>query len=344
MKTPTSDFLAQLLDCDPASIRFISFSQNAVYEFTDWEGVPRILRLTCGSHRKRYEVESELNWVEVLHGAGKTVCPPVRWKNGMRVMSFIPDVAGEEEDTWHAVIFQKAAGRALEKDDLSETLYEKHGKTLGALHEFSRHRPRCLEMRCKWYAERYFTRDVGTYLAPGVARSVRAAWRQIRADLLPHCKRTRRTYGPVHLDLGYSNFFLSGDHLEVFDFDNSCRSYYAYDIALALYGGLFTRLRCEFAGDRSAFDHPKSSVNLQAVWNAFRRGYESQTVWLEEWNLAFPLWFEVAYFRAVLHAFRVQHPVTNPRVQALLDADIENILNRQPPVRFDFSEGKAMLS
>ncbi len=79
----------------------------------------------------------------------------------------------------------------------------------------------------------------------------------------------------MHFDLGYSNFFVDAGRLTIFDFDNCAASYFLGDIAAALYGSIFTLVRCEFRGDRSAFEHPKSSAILKQVLTPFREGYTS---------------------------------------------------------------------
>lgn len=329
--------LASRMGADPASLTFIRRSQNEVYSFTGKEGAARILRLTEDSHRSRAEIEDELEWLCHLHEAGLSVCRPVRQEDGSLVCSIV-----DSQAPIHAVVFEKAAGRPLAKENLSSKLYYLHGKHLGALHAFSKSASReFLKRRKPWNEERYFTSDIEEFLPEEIRDPVRDVWKELHAALAT-MPVTPETHGPAHLDLGYSNFFLNGDRLEMFDFDNCCGSYYASDIALALYGSLFNLLRCDFPGDRSAFAHPKSSRNLEAVWKPFREGYRTESDWPKEWNGHIAFWFEMAYFRSVIHAFRMQHPITDLRIKGLLDADIENILTRQPPVRFDFHEARAI--
>jgi Ser/Thr protein kinase RdoA (MazF antagonist) len=160
-------------------------------------------------------------------------------------------------------------------------------------------------------------------------------------DRLNAVPRGRDAFGAAHLDLGYSNFFLNGGRLELFDFDNCTAAPYAADIAFALYGSLFTLLRRDFPGDRSAFEHPKAGQNLERVWNPFREGYASEHAWPEAWNGELDGWMEAVYLRSVVHAFRIQHPVTDPKAAAALRADVENLLRGTFPLRFDFRKGKA---
>lgn len=328
--------LINSMDAQPASVTFLRFSQNAVYTFLDRHGTARILRLTLNSHRTREEIEDELAWICELRGAGLSVCLPVPQAGGELIRSF----AGPPE-LFHAVVFEKGAGRAVTKSDLSPRLSYLHGRQLGKLHAFSRRSPDShLKCRTGWAKERYFTRDIADYLPVKVRSAVQNVWREL-SSVLTLLPADPDTYGPVHLDLGYSNLLLNGERLELIDFDNCARGYYACDAALALYGSLFTSLRCEFSGDRSAFAHPGSSRNLEQIWQPFREGYLTENHWPEEWNRQMPLWFEAAYFRSVVHAFRMQAGVEEPRVQALLAADVENVLARRPPICFDFESGRA---
>lgn len=322
--------LAPIIDAEPHSFVFLRSSQNHVLAFQDRHGLAKILRITEDSHRSRTEIEDELKWVRHLHAAGLEVCGPLALPDGTGIHSLnLP------EGRVHAVVFEHAGGHALTREDLGSDLYFLHGRSVGQLHsrsattsgDFLTHRKRFDE-------ERYFRADLEAFLPGEALSAVREVWRQLRAELaaLPS---DASQFGPVHLDLGYSNFHLDGDRLRVFDFDNCALAPHACDIALALYGSLFTLLRCEFRGDRAAFDHPRTSENLAAILPAFRAGYEMARPWRDEWTAQLPLWFEFSYLRSVVHAFRMQYPVTNPQVKAALDQDIENVLRRQPPVRFE---------
>jgi len=316
----SSEFAGRL-GTDPAGIKFRGYSQNFVFEFIDRRGASRILRMTPESHRSLPEIENELDFVRYLRGAGLSVCAPVEFEDG----AFVQSVSGAS-GVFHAVVFEKAAGRPLTKEDMVGGLYALHGRHLGRMHKLSKEFPReRLGRRKKWDEERYFTSDIGAYLPADVRKPVRDVWEKLRA-LLNGLGTTRECFGPVHLDLGYSNFFINGDRLETFDFDNCTNGFYASDIAAALYSSVFNVLRCGFPGDRSAFENPKTGINLAMVWEPFREGYGSENVWKEDWDRQMGLWFQVMYLRSVVHAFRLQHRVTDTRARALLDADIENVL------------------
>ena len=319
------------------SIKFLRYSQNAVYEFKDATGEDRILRVTSSSHRTVAEIHSELAWIHYLHGCGLDVCLPVQGMGGSELFT-----SSDDSDTYHCVVFQRSKGHPIAKQDLSPSLYLGHGRHLGAMHAASKTSPPgILACRRKWNAERYFTTDIDTFLPEEHREAVRAAFSTLHAQALAHSP-TKDTFGPVHFDLGYSNFHRIGDQQVCsFDFDNCAEGHFVGDIAAALYGSIFTGLRCEFAGDRAAFDHPRSSHNLEQVWQPFLEGYKSANEWHDEWNQQLTTWFKILYFRAVVHAWRILHPVTSPATKAALEADIEHIVKGTLPLRFDFVKGTA---
>lgn len=312
---------ASRLGIEASDLEFLRYSQNHVFALGG--GCGQILRVTDDEHRSRPQIEGELELVRHLHAAGAPVAP----------------LAGDEIVTvtsggkvFHGVIFKRAPGRPIGREDLSADLCRAHGSALGMFHRHSRTLPfGWAESRPRWDEERYFTRDITDFLPAEHQAPLRVAFERFRGQVASE-PRTDRTFGPVHFDLGYSNIFVESGRLTAFDFDNCTASYFLGDIAAALYGSIFTLLRCEFAGDRSAFERPKSSLILREILPSFREGYESAFAWPDERPEHLQYWLDILYFRSVIHAWRLQFPVTNPRAKELLDADIENILTRKTPL------------
>lgn len=302
------------------SLRFLRYSQNFVFSYVERGGAERILRVTPGSHRSRDEIAVELDWIRHLREKGASVCAPLR---GRDIRSFW-DENGEE---YHCVGFEKASGRAVEKGDLGEEFYERHGRLLSSLHMFSADFPRGrLAARKAWFEERYFTGDIEAY----IPEKFRAAMRDRFSYLLERVGVAAD--GPVHFDLGYSNFFVDGESLWAFDFDMCAEGPLIGDIAAALYSSIFIALRCEFPGDRSAFERPGSDRILAEVLPAFRRGYESVMAWPCEDQEQLQLWLDILYFRAVVHTWRILSPVTQDKLRMALISDIENVISGNTPV------------
>jgi Ser/Thr protein kinase RdoA (MazF antagonist) len=336
-----SQELASAVGARAGTISLIGYSQNWVYAFTHFDGTERILRLTADTHRSHEEIEDELDWVRFLSEQSVGVCGPIEHRDG----EWMRSVRGAD-GVYHAVVFEKAAGRPLEEGDLGDPLYFEHGRQLGLLHALGKRKKEALphgllSRRKSWEAERYFTRDIGDHLPVEMQDAVRRHFLTLQGEvaawsLLP------ATFGPVHFDLGYSNFFVDDGRLQVFDFDNCVNGPLVGDLAAALYGSIFTRLRRGSAGDRSAFESPKSGQNLQRVYGPFREGYRSANGWVEDWEEQLPVWFEVMFMRAVMHAIRLHDAGGDSRVRAALEEDLKMMLARTPPWSFDFREGRAL--
>lgn len=332
----SADF-AERFAADPSSFKFLRASQNLVYEFTDANGMASILRLTPESHRSIPQIQEELHWIKFLGDGQVSVCSPL----AIAGLPMIQTIRGPEE-AFHAVTFQRAPGRPIEKSDLSPDLYRRHGRQMAVLHDRAKHFPQDgMTHRTKWDEERYFTADIQRYLPEHAREPVLRRFEVLRRkfNAVPV---TKETFGPVHFDLGYSNFFIDDKHLWLFDFDNSTLSYFVGDIAAALYSSVFIYLRRNAPGDRTAFESAQTGWTLEEVWQPFREGYEEINTWGEEWDEQLPLWIEVMFLRAVAHAFRMLHPITDPKTAALLDADIQNFIAGTMPLHFDFRDGKAL--
>lgn len=330
--------LAAMLGLDVASLAFVRASQNWVYEVRNVQAPPHILRLTALSHRSGQEVECELAWLRQLYECGVPVCPPVL-RAGECQMIVPVELGGE---AFHTVFFQKATGRPVAREGLSPRLYECHGRALGRLHAAARRgTPEVLSGRRPWPKERYFTTDIGLYLPARVRNPVREQFQRLLMQVSKQAD-TPENNGPLHFDLGYSNVFATENGLELIDFDNAARGPFVADIAAALYGSLFTGLRCDFPGDRSCFEPPKSGQILEEMWEPFRQGYRQESVWPDEWNPWLGPWVQILYLRSVVHAFRLRHPITQPQVRGALMADVSLILAGEMPLKFDFVRGKAL--
>ena len=344
----TSD-LAGRLRADLTTLTFLRASQNVVYEFKDRTGAKKILRLTPQSHRSRSQIEQEVGWIDWLAKRGLPVCCAQESHGGRRV--FPVEGAGEG---FHGVVFEHAPGRAVVAEDLKPDFYRMHGAALGSLHSCVRSSssPFVMSARTPWDEERYFTRDIHAYLPERFRDPVLRRFGRLREQVVG-ASLGAQEYGPVHFDLGYSNFFVhkrevvgegegSRAGLWLFDFDNATPGPFVGDVAAALYSSVFIGLRRRAAGDRSAFEPPRTGLTLEEVWGPFREGYEAHHRWPESWAEQLSRWMEIHFLRAIVHAHRMLHPIRDEGIRALLEHDLQNFLAGTPPLNFDFRTGKAV--
>lgn len=325
--------IADILGVAPSCIKFLRYSQNAVYEIIQpLSSENLILRVTSATHRSDIELHSELEWLQFLYQQGLPVCPAIAWPDGNLLHPF-----ETEDEILYATLFKKAPGQTPNHSHLTPSLYHAHGALLGRLHASNiRAAATSLNSRKIWYQERYFTTDIESC----VPLDKRTPLREIlEADLsIVHTwPNTVESYGPIHADLGYSNFHIHAHGLTVYDFDNCTLGPLIMDIAAALYGSIFTAARRQIAGDRSAFEHPQSSRNLEAVRRPFKEGYQSFHPWQDAWEEQLSVCLRILYFRAVLHACRLFKYHENPEQHPALKADIDNLLHQKIPLKFEYN-------
>ena len=94
-----------------------------------------------------------------------------------------------------------------------------------------------------------------------------------RLDALP---RTRDGYGLIHADLNHANFFLTPRGLNVFDFDDSCYCWFAYDLIVPIF-------------HFPAADPAVMNAKAQHAFRLLLRGYESVRRFNPAWLKWLPL-------------------------------------------------------
>lgn len=241
-------------------LRWIRSSQNHVYECGPPTG-PAILRVSSGRGRIVAEVEAELDWIEDLARRGVPVCRARLSSEGKRC--HVVSIDGED----HLVAcFEKAPGRAVEIADLTPELHARLGELTAGLHaavfddrtaeaDFS-------SARAPWHASRLLNSDLDRYTAKSVD-GFRAAVRSLVARLMP---QVEHRLGLLHADISFSNVFVDGGGLILFDFDNCEHGPIEQDFATILYDSLYCRLLNRVPAD-------ELPCRIGERWDAFLTGY-----------------------------------------------------------------------
>lgn len=314
-------------------MRFIKYSQNFVFSI-QVNGIERILRVTSNYHRTKKQIEAELDWIVFLVNSGVNACKPIKSNNDSLITTIdLPD------DSLHCVIFEMANGKQVTGKEINSELFKLHGKLTGKIHRATKnYQNGKLNGRFNWNENRLFTTDPDTYLPQSVKDTIVPIISCLlnEAMLIP---KTNNSYGLIHGDLNYNNFFINNDYLDVFDFDNCCYGYFVNDISKALYSSVFTYHRS--TGDRTEFESPKVDINLEEVWEPFWNGYKSENeienIWLEQ----IPLFFEIIHVKEFIHHYRHKVPYRNDELKKIFQMEEKQIVNRDVPVSFDFIKGKA---
>jgi Ser/Thr protein kinase RdoA (MazF antagonist) len=202
---------------------------NLIYEF-EKNGKCYIIRVS--THKTRWEIQSELEWILFLNENGVSVSKPVpSIRNNL-----IEAVQYQKRDLF-CVSFKKAIGKSLLKDsqsfDLSlwnEDLWLKLGRTMGKLHEITK------KYLSKTSITKYKHIDDNPIFNEDVFSEqprLKAKFSHLTKKILT-LPRPKNAYGLVHNDINPWNFVLAKDVLILFDFDDCGYNWYIHDITITI--------------------------------------------------------------------------------------------------------------
>lgn len=222
---------ARLWDPTTTHVAHVRSGENSVWTAA-LHGRDSILRLTTGEHRSREQIEAELDFVEHLAACGLTVARPVAVTSGERVVE-APQLSSLGQPVW-AVVFKRLHGRHFEffSPDIDRPLFFLWGQTMGELHEGSSRfaaREEC--QRPQWQDDSVAGCDVG-------GLSIDRDLLVLREELVGGLQRYQPEpdhFGLVHGDFERTNFLMDNGTIGLFDFDDSCYHWFAWDIACALW-------------------------------------------------------------------------------------------------------------
>ncbi|MEO5718840.1 MAG: phosphotransferase [Chthoniobacterales bacterium] len=248
--------------------------QNYVFTVARVEG-PAILRLTHESHRQVVEVEAELRWVLALKERGLPVAAPYRSRHE-RLTETVPSGHGQ----FVVSCFEHLSGIELDPNNpalWTDRMFEQLGALTAQLHQASYDAAwtQATLPRRTW-REESVAQNFHFYVPVG-QRAVHEAFDRVLAqlDALP---RPRDAYGLIHADLNHTNFFLTPVGLNLFDFDDSCYCWFAYDLIVPIF-------------HFPTADPPVMNAQAQHAFSLLRRGYESVRRFNPAWLKWLPLLF-----------------------------------------------------
>lgn len=229
---------------------FIYFSRNASQDV--------VIRLTEPPRRQKEDLLSELHWQNWMSERGARCANPLE-SNNARLVETLDD----GQTIFYACVFKRAAGAPLKNtSDFTPQVMHAWGRTIAQFHDLTRDYqcPSDIKPRKPWRED--FEDSIASVVKdddnPGVSDEFKHLFGWL--DALP---RSRDTYGLVHTDLHNGNFFVSGDRLTVFDFDDACYHWFMYDLAVPLF---YLRYRNAHSAD---------PLDLAALEREYLNGYRS---------------------------------------------------------------------
>ena len=214
---------------DNESLEYLGNSANYVYSFTE-SGKTRCLRLTSGRNRAKEQIEAELDFIAYLRRGGINAMLPVSSVAG-RLIEEIPSAQG----FLFACAFEYAKGERFRYDSAKSNKehFRLRGRTLGQIHALSKdYNPYGNFRRFAWDEDNLLLNAAGF-----LPQSEKIVWREYDAlkEQLREFAKSRETYGLIHGDFGETNYRYQNARLNIFDFDDCCYHWFAYDLAVTIY-------------------------------------------------------------------------------------------------------------
>ena len=301
------------------SVELISAVENFVYRFIR-EGKEFILRLTHSSHRTLEMVQGEIDWVHYLAKNRANVSLPIYSEN----QKLVEPLLASDETYFYAVVFEKAPGglvRRKDKTQWNEDLFKNLGKTTGYFHRLTKHYQFAnLEMKRESWKEEDLTKNAQKYLPSSEQKVLEEIEKKLK--WLEQLPQDKESYGLIHADLHYGNFFLDGDKITVFDFDDAAYHWFIYDISITLY---YTAKSIPDLKERESFS--------KHFFLAFMEGYHLENQLASEWFQQIPSFL---FFRdLVLYTFWFKKDLPRKEDTFFQEAQ-NNIYQNQPCLQTDF--------
>ncbi len=228
-RTEIANTAIELWHGDIDSLQYVGDSANHVCSFSE-SGETRYLRLTSSCDRTKEQIEAELDFIAYLHRGGINAMLPVSSVT-VRLVEEIPSAHG----FLFACVFEEAKGERFRYDfaNFNKEHFRLRGKTLGQIHALSEgYIPSGNFRRFAWDEDKRLL-NVAEFLP----ESEKIVWREydVLKERLREYPKSRQTYGLIHGDFGESNYRCQERRLNIFDFDDCCYHWFAYDLAITIY-------------------------------------------------------------------------------------------------------------
>lgn len=274
-----------------AGLRLLDGFESIIYE-ADFGGRPSILRFSHSGRRTADMIRGEVEWINYLAGGGVSVARAIPSPGGRLV-----ETVDAADGYFSVALFEKAPGRETRREDRTPELYTQMGRMIGRMHALTRnYAPSAPAIRRIHWDEDSDCFPV-RYLPPAEEKVIARA-----NALLAHLKALPReddSYGLVHIDFHYGNFFVDGGRITLFDFDDCQYNWFAADIAMPLFYSV--PHHCDGPGELAA---------AQAFMDRFMDGYSREHTLDRRWLQQIPYFLkqrELDLYMVIHRSFDLNH-------------------------------------
>jgi Ser/Thr protein kinase RdoA (MazF antagonist) len=206
----------------------IGNSANQVYEML--ADRPVILRVSEYTEKKKNHIDFELEWMDYLSQKINNIVQPISSVNDNLLEIIICD------KKYILCVFEKAKGHMLDIRNIHEynkALFLEIGLLMARIHNMTKNyscHNNSISDEFAWYNGWSFWSEYNLIIDDEVSPYEKKYIQELYS--LP---KSSDTYGIIHADIQWANFFIDNGHITLFDFDDCEFNWYAYDMAITLY-------------------------------------------------------------------------------------------------------------
>lgn len=287
------------------------------------DGKSYIVKTYSGTANTEDELLGELDWIRYLDGNGVSVSSPVLSANGSYIEAFGTD-GGKD----FLICYGKAEGippRSAEAKGVNKTTeyIRNWGKLTGKMHSLAKgYMPTSGRYKRKSWKENIdFFSQGGCPASEGKVRSMFDR----EVERIEGFPTGTGNYGMIHNDMHEDNFTISGKRITLFDFDNCCYSWFANDIAIALFYRLF------------GFEGKAKAAAAHDFLGPFLEGYAEENAVDAEMLAEIPSFLKIRELDNYSMFFGDFTDGSAPDfVRSFMEGRKERIENGEPYVAYDF--------
>jgi len=287
--------------------------RNLVYEARKGEHHV-ILRFSYRQDRTRDQIRAELDFINYLAENGVRASVPLLSQN----RKYVEEISIEGVPIY-PVCFKKGAGMRVPDNGYRyregvplEEYYQNWGQVLGQMHRLSSayqsskpevKRPDWFEI----HADKLDIEEMVPEELPIVRERIHALLNAIRG-----LSRDDRSYGLIHGDFNDGNFTVDYDNgdITVFDFDDCCYFWHAYELAAAWEGGIGRTMFAGLEARKGFMDHYMENV---------LKGYARENRITDRCLEKIPLFIKLIQVEEFLHFVQYIHNREDVEVQQHLN-------------------------
>lgn len=280
-----------------------------------------ILRIASPIHRSKEESFSEIDFLLFLKEKGVSLSSPIKGLDDEYVYEI-----DDDNERWIASAFEIAKGNDFRtRGDDDGIRLKEVGRMLGKLHKYSKlYKPQNISLRRQWNESQHILKAGNLFEKNYPELKIKFDEFINKMNKQP---KDCNSYGLIHGDFLFSNYFFDGNDITIIGFDECEHSWFIYDIAVCMYYYLL-------GGNPSELE-TKTEEAEKLLFDLLSGYMEENTVdvW---WIKNIDLFFKLREYVLLSTMSETPYDSLNGWQKSFFDGALERQLNEKPFIQADF--------